>query len=224
MACQPCACLKKLRKITKGKPLDIAYLSDGLQTNEDEKTFALLEELKPEKFLWYLADISDLIGITSVGNNDGSMVARIIRSTTHGKTSATLNLYDSNNQLLGQFTKSFSEGETTALVPFDVPLELRNDIAWIKMNNQNHAAATFLVDSHNRISRVALLSPDTNEMAQPLLSPFYYIIKALQGYTQIITAGGRELSTDIDYLLKQNPSVFIMSDMVNMPEKAEKTF
>ncbi|WP_375638651.1 DUF4159 domain-containing protein [Bartonella sp. MF74HXZ] len=214
--------LKKLRKITKGKPLDVAYLSDGLQTNEDEQAFALLEELKPEKLLWYLADISDLIGITSVENNDGSMVARIIRSTTHGKTSATLNLYDSNNQLLGQFTKNFSEGETTALVPFDVPLELRNDIAWIKMNNQNHAAATFLVDSHNKISRVALLSPDTNEMAQPLLSPFYYIIKALQEYTQLITAGGRELSTDIDYLLKQNPSVFIMSDMVNMPEKAEK--
>ncbi|WP_375642251.1 MULTISPECIES: DUF4159 domain-containing protein [unclassified Bartonella] len=214
--------LKKLRKITNGKPLDIAYLSDGLQTNEDEQTFALLEELKPEKFLWYLADISDLIGITSLENNDGNMGARIIRSTTHGKTSATLNLYDSNNQLLGQFTKHFSEGETTALVPFDVPLELRNDIAWIKINNQNHAAATFLVDSHNRISRVALLSPDTNEMAQPLLSPFYYIIKALQGYTQLITAGGRELSTDIDYLLKQNPSVFIMSDMVNMPEKAEK--
>ncbi|WP_375644106.1 hypothetical protein, partial [Bartonella sp. AP83NXGY] len=70
--------------------------------------------------------------------------------------------------------------------------------------------------------RVALLSPDTNEMAQPLLAPFYYIIKALQEYTQLITAGGRELSTDIDYLLKQNPSVFIMSDMVNMPEKAEK--
>ncbi|WP_142416399.1 DUF4159 domain-containing protein [Bartonella massiliensis] len=213
---------KKLKEITQGKPLDIVYLSDGLQTNEDEQTFALLEKLKLGKFLWYLADISDLVGITSIENNNGNMVARIIRSTTHGTTPATLSLYDSNNQLLGQFTKNFSEGETTALVPFDVPLELRNDIAWIKINNQNHAAATFLVDSHSRISRVALLSPDTNEMAQPLLAPFYYIIKALQGHTQLITAGGRELSTDIDHLLKQNPSVFIMGDMVNIPEKAEK--
>ncbi|WP_375616058.1 DUF4159 domain-containing protein [Bartonella sp. AP58NXGY] len=213
---------KKLSKITKGKPLDIAYLSDGLQTNEDEQAFALLEKLKPRNFLWYLADISDLTGITSIENNNGNMVARIIRSITHGKTPATLSLYDSNNHLLGQFTKNFSEGETTALVPFDIPLEIRNDIAWIKMNNQNHAAATFLVDSHSRISRVALLSPDTNEMAQPLLAPFYYIIKALQGHTQLITAGGRELSTDIDHLLKQNPSVLIMGDIVNMPENAEK--
>ncbi|WP_375637407.1 MULTISPECIES: DUF4159 domain-containing protein [unclassified Bartonella] len=213
---------KKLSEITKGKPLDIAYLSDGLRTNEDEQAFAHLEELKPRNFLWYLTDISDLTGITSIENNNGNMGARIIRSTTHSNTPAILSLYDSNNQLLGQFTNNFSEGETTALVPFNVPLELRNDIAWIKINNQNHAAATFLVDSHNRISRVALLSPDTNEMAQPLLAPFYYIIKALQGHTQLITAGGRELSTDIDHLLKQNPSVLIMGDIVNIPPKAEK--
>ncbi|EJF88345.1 N-terminal double-transmembrane domain-containing protein [Bartonella vinsonii subsp. arupensis OK-94-513] len=214
--------LKKLIERTKGKPLDIAYLSDGLQTNENDKTFALIEQLKPKTFLWYLSDISDLTAITAIENNNGNMVARIIRSTTYGKAPVTLNLYDANNQLLGHFTKDFPEGETTTLVPFNVPLELRNDIAWIKINNQNHAAATFLVDSHNKMSRVALLSPNTSEMAQPLLSPFYYIIKALQGTTQLITAGGRELSTDLDHLLKQNPSAIIIGDIVNMSEKAEK--
>ncbi|MBB5073237.1 hypothetical protein HNQ69_000341 [Bartonella callosciuri] len=214
--------LKKLIEKTKGIPLDIAYLSDGLQTNEDDQAFALIEQLKPKTFLWYLSDISDLIGITAIENNNGNMVARVIRSTTHGETPATLSLYDSNNQLLDQFATNFLEGKTTAHVPFNVPLELRNDIAWIKINNQAHAAATFLVDSHNRVSRVALLSPNTNEMVQPLLSPFYYIIKALQNHTQLITAGGRELSTDIDHLLKQNPSVFIMGDIVNMSKEAEK--
>lgn len=214
--------LQKLIEINKGKPLDIAYLSDGLQTKEDDQTFTLIEQLKPKTFLWYLADISNLFGITSIENDNGNMSARIIRTTTHGKTPTTLDLYDSNNQLLGQFKANFLEGKTTTLVPFSVPLELRNDIAWIKVSNQSHAAATFLVDSHKRVSRVALLSPNTNEMTQPLLSPFYYIIKALQGHTQLITAGGRELSTDIDHLLKQNPSVFIMGDIVNMSEEAEK--
>ncbi|WP_455480427.1 DUF4159 domain-containing protein [Bartonella sp. B12(2025)] len=214
--------LKKLIEITKGESLDIAYLSDGLQTSEDDQTFALIEQLKPKTFLWYLADISDLTGITAIENNDGNMAARVIRSTTHDETPATLSLYDSNNQLLGRFTTNFLEGETKTLVPFKVPLELRNDIAWIKIDNQAHAAATFLVNSHNRVSRVALLSPNTNEMVQPLLSPFYYIIKALQDHTQLITAGGRELSTDIDHLLKQNPSVLIMGDIINMSEEAEK--
>ncbi|UNE53753.1 DUF4159 domain-containing protein [Bartonella machadoae] len=213
--------LKKLIEINKGKPLDIAYLSDGLQTEEDDQTFTLIEQLKPKTFLWYSSDISDLTGITAIENNNGDMAVRVIRSTPHGKTPVTLNLYDANNQLLSRFTTNFLEGETTTLVPFHVPLELRNDIAWIKMSNQTHAAATFLVDSHNRASRVALLSPNTREMVQPLLSPFYYIIKALQGHTQLITADGRELSTDLDHLLKQNPSVFIMGDIVNMSEEAE---
>ncbi|EJF81119.1 DUF4159 domain-containing protein [Bartonella doshiae] len=214
--------LKKLMEINKGEPLDIAYLSDGLQTNEDEQTFALIEQLKPETFLWYLADISDLTGITAIENNSGNMIAYVTRATTYNETPITLSLYDSNSQLLGHFSKNFLKGEKTVLVPFNLPLELRNDIAWIKIDNHAHAAATFLMDSHNRVNRVALLSPDINEIVQPLLSPFYYIIKALQGHTQLITAGGRELSTDIDYLLKQNPSVFIMGDIVNMSQEAEK--
>ncbi|WP_273759293.1 DUF4159 domain-containing protein [Bartonella sp. ML70XJBT.G] len=214
--------LQKLIAINKEKPLDIAYFSDGLQTREDDQTFALIEQLKPETLLWYLADISDLFGITAIENDNGNMVARIIRATTHGETPTTLEFYDSNNQLLGQFKANFLEGKTTTLVPFSLPLELRNDIAWIKVSHQSHAAATFLVDNHKRVSRIALLSPNTNEMAQPLLSPFYYIIKALQGHTQLITAGGRELSTEIDHLLRQNPSVFIMGDIINMSKEAEK--
>ncbi|ENN94431.1 DUF4159 domain-containing protein [Bartonella vinsonii] len=214
--------LKKLMERAKGKPLDITYLSDGLQTNENDETFALIEQLKPKTFFWYSPDISDLTAITAIENDNGNMVARVIRSTTHNETPVTLNLYDANNQLLGHFTTKFLEGEITTLVPFNVPLELRNDIAWIKINNQNHAAATFLVNSHNKMSRVALLSPNTREMAQPLLSPFYYIIKALEGYTQLITAGGGELSTDLDHLLKQNPSAIIIGDIINMSEEAEK--
>ncbi|WP_455481667.1 DUF4159 domain-containing protein [Bartonella sp. B35(2025)] len=214
--------LKKLIEITKGKSLDIAYLSDGLQTSEDMQAFALIEQLKPQKFLWYLADISDIIGVTAIENNNKNIIAHIIRATNQGETTVTLSLYDLNNQLLGRSTTNFQEGATTALVSFNLPLELRNKIAWIKIENQAHAAATFLIDSRNRVSRVALLSPNINKITQPLLSPFYYIIKALQGHTQLITAGGKELSIDIDHLLKQNPSVFIMGDIVNMPKEVEK--
>ncbi|WP_336279464.1 DUF4159 domain-containing protein [Bartonella sp. CB175] len=213
---------KKLSEATKGKLLDIAYLSDGLHTSEDDQAFFLIQQLKPKTFLWYLADISDLTGITAIENKNGNTIAHIIRATTHGESAVTLNFYDLNNQSLGRFTTNFHEGETTAVVPFNLPLELRNDIAWIKIENNANTASTFLVGSHNRINRVALLSPSINEMAQPLLSPFYYIIKALQGHTQLITAGGRELSIDIDLLLQQNPSVFIMGDIINMSKEAEK--
>ncbi|WP_455478130.1 DUF4159 domain-containing protein [Bartonella sp. B10] len=214
--------LKKLVEIHKGKSLDIAYLSDGLQTSEDTKAFSLIEQLKPNKFLWYLSDISNLTGIVSIENNNTNIAVRIIRATKHGENIITLSLYDLNNKVLGRSTINFKEGETTALVPFNLPLELRNSIAWIKIENNAHAAATFLIDNRNQMNRVALLSPSINEIAQPLLSPFYYIIKALQNHTQLITAGGKELSIDIDHLLKQNPSVFIMGDIVNMPKEVEK--
>ncbi|OPB32090.1 DUF4159 domain-containing protein [Bartonella sp. AR 15-3] len=204
------------------QPLDIAYLSDGLQTNEDSQAFTLMKQLKLKTFLWYANDVSNITGITNIENNNGNMAARVIRTTTYGKTPITLSLYDLKNQLLARFTTNFHEGETTALVPFNLPLELRNHIAWIKIDDQAHAAATFLIDNRSRVNRVALLSPNINEMVQPLLSPMYYVIKALQGHTQLITSGGGELSSDIDRLLTQNPSVFIMGDIVNISKEAEK--
>ncbi|AQX27586.1 MULTISPECIES: DUF4159 domain-containing protein [unclassified Bartonella] len=213
---------QKLTEQINEKPLDIAYLSDGLQTNEDEQAFALMKQLKLKKFLWYADDISTLAGITNIQNNNGNMSARVIRATTYGETPITLNLYDFKNQLLTRFTTNFNEGETTALIPFNLPLELHNHIAWIKIDKQDHAAATFLVDSRSRINRVALLSPNINKMVQPLLSPMYYVIKALQDHTQLITMEGGELSIDIDRLLKQNPSVFIMGDIINIAKEAEK--
>ncbi|AGF74770.1 hypothetical protein BAnh1_08960 [Bartonella australis AUST/NH1] len=214
--------LKKLIEKIGKETLDIVYLSDGLQTSEDNQAFALIEQLKPQTLLWYSTDISNLVGITTIENDNGSMAARVIRATARGKTAVTLNLYNAKNQLLGRFSASFREGETATLVPFNLPLELRNDIAWIKINDHPQAAATFLVDKHNQINRVALLSPSINKMVQPLLSPFYYVIKALQGHAQLITAEGGELSGDISNLLEQNPSVFIMGDIVNISKEAEK--
>ncbi|MDD9333461.1 MAG: BatA domain-containing protein, partial [Bartonella sp.] len=204
------------------QPLDIAYLSDGLQTNEDNQAFTLIKQLKLKTFLWYANDVFNITGITNIENNNGNMAARVIRTTSYGETPITLSLYDFKNQLLARFTTNFHEGETTAFVPFDLPLELRNHIAWIKIDNQAQAAATFLIDNRSRINRVALLSPNINEMVQPLLSPMYYVIKALQGHAQLIITGGGELSSDIDRLLNQNPSVFIMGDIVNISKEAEK--
>ncbi|AQX21758.1 N-terminal double-transmembrane domain-containing protein [Bartonella sp. CDC_skunk] len=214
--------LQKLVEQIGEQPIDIVYLSDGLQTNEDSQAFTLIKQLKPKTFLWYANDVSNITGITNIENNNGNMAARVIRTTPYGETPITLSLYDLKSQLLARFTTNFHEGETTALVPFDLPLELRNHIAWIKIDDQAQAAATFLIDNRSRINRVALLSPNINEMVQPLLSPMYYVIKALQGHAQLITTGGGELSSDIDRLLNQNPSVFIMGDIVNISKEAEK--
>ncbi|ALE03567.1 DUF4159 domain-containing protein [Bartonella ancashensis] len=214
--------LKQLIKKVHNKPIDVAYLSDGLQTDEDTQAFDLIEKLNPKTLLWYSTNISDLIGIKEINHNDGKITARVIRAVPHGKIAVTLNLYNLKNQLLSHSTAQFHEGEKEILLPFNLPLELRNEIAWIKINNHTHAAATFLVDSYKKINRVAILSPSVNEMTQPLLSPLYYVIKALQGHTELITTGRGELSVNIDYLLKQNPSVLIMGDIVNLSAEAEK--
>ncbi|MDD9330210.1 MAG: hypothetical protein PV353_07370, partial [Bartonella sp.] len=66
------------------QPLDIAYLSDGLQTNEDNQAFTLIKQLKLKTFLWYANDVFNITGITNIENNNGNMAARVIRTTSYG--------------------------------------------------------------------------------------------------------------------------------------------
>ena len=110
---------------------------------------------------------------------------------------------------------------------FNLPLELKNDVTTIKIDEQNDSASTYLIDSRNHTYRVAILSTSPNEMTQPLLSPLYYVTKALQGHADLVMAGTGNFSNDVEKLLVQNPSTLILGDVVNMPKDIEtklKTF
>jgi hypothetical protein len=54
-----------------------------------------------------------------------------------------------------------------------------------------------LLDDSFRRRRVALISGEAADIAQPLLSPLYYINRALSPYADLIEAGNEEMSASI---------------------------
>lgn len=213
--------VEKLLAVTKGQTIDIAFLSDGLKNVDDQKLIALIEQTSPHNVLWYQSDISMLIGLTALKNESGAIAVDLIRAVGHGEKNLSLGAYDLKNRRIGDTQARFEDGEITTLAAFNLPLELRNDVVSIAIDSQNTAAGTYLVDGRSHIYRVALLSTTANEMSQPLLSPLYYVAKALQGNVDLVTAGSGAFSNDVDKLLAQNPSVFILGDVVNMPKETE---
>ena len=61
-----------------------------------------------------------------------------------------------------------------------VPFELRNDFASIALDGEPQAAAVRVLDESSKRRRVGLLSQAEADQAQPLLSPLYYIRRALR--------------------------------------------
>lgn len=212
--------IAKLEEALKGGHADVAYLSNGLQTLEDGEAFSRLMSLANNNILLFESDISSLIGITSAKNESGALAVDLIRAKGDGEKTLTLAAYDREGRVIGDTESRFEDGETTTISAFNLPLELKNDITAIKVSGQNDAASTYLSDSRNHVYRVALFTRTASEMTQPLLSPLYYVTKALQGHDEMIMSSGRNFSDDVTKLVAQNPSTMIMDDVVNMPKDA----
>ena len=213
--------INRLITALKGQKADIAYLSDGLQMVEDESAFNKLVANTNSNILLYDTDIAELIAITSVKNESGSLAVDLIRAKGNNEKNFSLSAFDREGRLIGETGGRFEDGETSTIAAFNLPLELKNDIAAIRVSGRNDVASTYLSDSRNHIYRVAILATSAHELTQPLLSPLYYVTKALQGRDQIITASSNNFSDAIEQLIAQNPSTLIMDDVVNMPKASQ---
>ncbi|MEL6436625.1 MAG: BatA domain-containing protein, partial [Pseudomonadota bacterium] len=100
---------------------------------------------------------------------------------------------------------------------FDIPFELRNDVATIRVSGQPQAGAVYLLDDSNRRRRVALLTGIAGDEAQPLLSPLFYIERALSPFADIIEARTGDLTVDIPEIVNQGVAVIVLADIGVLP-------
>jgi hypothetical protein len=64
---------------------------------------------------------------------------------------------------------------------------------------------------------VALISGEAADIAQPLLSPLYYINRALSPYADLIEAETADMTTAVPELLRLSPAVIVLADIGTLP-------
>ncbi len=95
---------------------------------------------------------------------------------------------------------------------FDLPTELRNQVSRLAIDNERSAGAVLLLDESSRRRRVAVASGVSADVAQPLLSPTYYLSRALGPYADI--REWRDSASDpIVSLIGEKPNVLMLADM-----------
>jgi hypothetical protein len=97
----------------------------------------------------------------------------------------------------------------TAEETFSLPLELRNEAARLEIADQRTAAAVYLFDDLWRRKTVGLVSGASLELEQPLLSPLYYVSRALEPTSELREPDGAGLRG----LLEQNLSMLVVADI-----------
>ncbi len=104
-------------------------------------------------------------------------------------------------------------GSSTADVTLDLPLDLRNQVARLEIAGEDSAGAVYLLDSQSQRRRVGLVASEGSEEAQPLLSPVYYLERALTPFAEVTRARTANLDQATASLTAGSPSIIILSDV-----------
>jgi hypothetical protein len=206
------ATLPAIRRFLDSNPrAEIVWIADGVDLGEASAFARELAASAAGHKISLVSDRSTPIGLAGADNLAGSLVAHLTRAGANARRTGVLRALDAQGRAIGEAPYDFGAARV-AQAKFDLPVELRNQASQIVVADEPSAGASWLVDERSRRRRVAILSGASADVAQPLLSPTYYLKRALAPYAEI--REWRDASSDpIQSLLAEKPSVLALADM-----------
>jgi hypothetical protein len=197
------------RFVASNPQAEIVWIADG---EELGGAGALAAELaKLSKDVTVVTDRRGALGVTGVDNLAGALQARVLRPDAAAPRTGVLRALDAKGLTIGESAFDFG-AERAATVKFDLPIELRNDVASVTIAGERSAGAVALLDERWKRRRVAIATGATADIAQPLLAPTYYLSRALSPFADIRES--RDSAADpIVALIAEKPAVLALADM-----------
>ncbi len=133
-----------------------------------------------------------------------------VRASTDGALVAPVSVRALNGRPLAETQLTFTPGQSEAEAVVELPLELRNEAARIELTGQRSAGGVYLFDDRWRRKSVAMVSGASQELDQPLLSPLYYVSRALQPTAELTEVSSVE---EIRQALEAGASMLVLADL-----------
>ncbi len=204
---------KLAREFNGHEALAVVWLSDGLNYGGGNAFATALSGLAGgEASLAIASPLMGALGLRAKIGANGRLIAHIIRSHG-GARNGALRAFTARGEQLGEAAFALTDGGTQAKTAFEFPLEIRNQIARLEIDGETSAGAVHLLDSRSRWRRVGVISGEARERAQPLLSPLYYVERALSPYAEVVSAKGSNIAESVRELLQRQLSVLILADI-----------
>ncbi len=190
------------------------WISDGVSLADESAFVAELKSALGDRTPTVIADDRPVLALAGVESTASGLTVRIVRAGA-GASVGRLRALDFKGQPLAEtdFNVSGPEGRVSVALP----LELRNEIARFDVLGNRSAGAVALVDESGKRRRVGIVSGVTADVSQPLLSPVYYVQRAVEPFAEVRVP--RQGTVDsIAGLLDEKASVLVLADVGNLPE------
>ncbi len=195
--------------------MSVAWLADGV---EDAGAGALGKALSRLAAGGTFDVYSDAAGSGPLAltqpapNGSGSILARVLK-TEAGPRSGLVAAVTARGDRLAAAPFEIPGPRAFAEASLDLPLDLRNQIARLEIVGESSAGGVRLLDGRSQRRRVGLVASEGVDEAQPLLSPTYYLERALLPFAEVTKAQTANLDQATRELANASPSVIVLSDV-----------
>ncbi|MEM6711231.1 MAG: DUF4159 domain-containing protein [Pseudomonadota bacterium] len=197
----------------------LVVLTSGLANEVDNTLWATLTENRPVSFV--AGDPPGLVTLLDGGRDGPAM--RLISIDNMTSTATTATAYDSAGRSLATVPIRDDQGTVKERIAFDLPLDVRNDIARIALLPTRHAGQVVLVDDRAERRRVGVVSGEGRDEAQPLLSGTTFVERALEPTADVVTPRSGEVAREIEDLIESGANVIVLVNVASLvPSTVER--
>jgi hypothetical protein len=199
------------RFLAQNPQAEIVWIADGQELGGTNAFARSLAGVAEGHDVTVLTDKSSALGLAGVDNLAGALQARVLRADAGARQNGLVRALDAKGLTIGEAPFDFGGGRA-AMAQFDLPIELRNDVASLTIADERSAGAVALIDERWKRRRVAIASGASADIAQPLLAPTYYLSRALTPFADV--REWRDSASDpIVSLIAEKPAVLALADM-----------
>jgi len=193
---------------------EIFWLSDGVDLGRSaEFVEGLAKAASGRPVTVVEGGIEPARALAAAENTAGALTVKVLRAATDGDDNGVVRALDLKGLPLADARFAFKSDEREADAQFDMPVEIRNDIARLEIAGERSAGAVQLLDKRWRRRTVGVVSGATSETAQPLLASTYYLARALGPFADMRIADRTSPAEAVKQFLDQNLPMLILADV-----------
>ncbi|WP_426443128.1 DUF4159 domain-containing protein [Bradyrhizobium genosp. P] len=192
---------------------DIAWLSDGVDTGRgSEFAEGLGKVIENRSLTIFEGGAPSAQALVAAENAAAKMTVKVLR-TESGIAAGTVRAVDAKGSPIGEARYTFGPQERETEASFDLPVELRNDIARLEISGEHSAGAVQLLDKRWRRRAIGVVSGSGSDTAQPLLASTFYLSRALSPFADVRLGDRGAPQEVIAQFLDQRLPMIVMADV-----------
>ncbi len=210
--------LPALARFIAGTPtIDMLWLSDGVDVARGKDFVDGLAKTLDKRIVTVVeGGVPPAHALVAADNAAGGLTVKVLRARTDGGEEGLVRALDQKGLPLGEAPFAFKGSERETEAKFDLPVEIRNDIARLEVAAERSSGVVQLLDKRWRRRTVGVVTGATADTAQPLLASTFYLSRALNPFADVRLAERAAPAEAVKQFLDQNLPMLILADVGNV--------